>query len=40
MSFGEITLRSRSGFYEKYMFINARCAEKFFDALQGFENLL
>lgn len=40
MEYGEITFRSSSGIYEKYMFSNSRCAEKFFDALQGFKNLL
>jgi len=40
MEYGEITFRSRSGIYEKYMFSNARSAEKFFNALVGLKNLL
>ncbi|UPM50129.1 DUF4236 domain-containing protein [Synechococcus sp. A10-1-5-1] len=40
MEYGEITFRSRSGIYEKYMFSDARQAGSFFDALQGFKSLL
>ena len=40
MKYGEITFRSGSGIYEKYMFSDAKQAEDFFNAIQAFKNLL
>ena len=40
MECGEITFRSGSGIYEKYMFSDAKRAENFFNPIQAFKNLL
>ena len=40
IEYGEITFRSGSGIYEKYMFSDPRKAEEFVDALQAFKSLL
>ena len=40
IKYGEITFRSGSGIYEKYMFSDPRKAEGFVDALQAFKSLL
>jgi hypothetical protein len=40
IEYGEITFRSGSGIYEKYMFSDPRKAEGFVDALQAFKSLL
>ena len=36
MEYGEITFKSESGIYEKYMVSNCRAAEKFVISLQSF----
>ena len=40
IEYGEITFRSGSGIYEKYMLSDPRKAEEFVDALQAFKSLL
>ena len=40
IQYGEITFKSASGIYEKYMFSNAKVAEEFFNALKAFKELL
>ena len=40
IKYGEITFRSGSGIYERYMFSDPRKAEEFVDALQAFKSLL
>ena len=40
IEYGEITFRSGSGIYEKYMFSDPRKAQGFVDALQAFKSLL
>ena len=40
IEYGEITFRSGSGIYEKYMVSDPRKAEEFVDALQAFKSLL
>ena len=40
MEYGEITFKSASGIYEKYMFSDALASERFFNALQAFKGLL
>ena len=40
MKYGDMTFRSGSGIYEKYMFSDARRADDFFDAIQVLKNLL
>ena len=40
MEYGEITFKSASGIYEKYMFSDALVSERFFNALQAFKGLL
>ena len=40
MEYGEITFKSSSGIYEKYMFSNAKASEGFFNALQALKDLL
>ena len=40
MEYGEITFRSGSGIYEKYMFSDAEAAERFVDSLLEFKNLM
>ena len=40
MEYGEITFKSASGIYEKYMFSNAKVSKVFFNALQALQDLL
>ena len=40
IQYGEITFKSASGIYEKYMFSNAKVAEEFINALKAFKELL
>ena len=40
MRYGEITLRSNTGIYEKYMFSNAELAENFVSQLNKFQDLI
>lgn len=40
MEYGEVTFRSTSGIYEKYMFSDAEAAKSFVDSLLEFKNLI